>query len=514
MRAKKKILLLFMAVVLLTGCGRGKTEHSGKAGSILSAEIKICGFGENLVENIDIRKMSGVCINADIQTGDTDSQYRPQIDESVLRNLFAGVEEEKKKAYTITCIDRLYYELQENLSPEDWKTFQTYLPVLRGETTFYYVSAMDHESRIKKTAEDGSFSISFPYMEEMTINDYAEFLEQMWYSHDWIRCVSLTDLDGNGEKELIIRTVYDNRTLVLHRENNKIYWIDFWYRMFEDLQENGIHMGSGGAGSQSYSQLIFQDGMFIWKNLAKRENLQHYIGGREISETEFEEWIAVHMNQDARWYEMDAEKDEISSSYDQLAVFAENYKEWMESKGDNYDYCIYDFDQDGRLELLVTVKNEYGVKNYFYQVEGEDIKELAQDYYGIRGKEFDICSGMIGAYCDKSTGIIYYRSRSREDYSGSESYGYFYMAEGKVHHVPVSVVKNEEGGIEHYFDVNKTGNEEIDGDTFQELNSEIEEGKVKVPADLEFVEGENESSLVNYDYVLSNLIASYQGGDY
>lgn len=509
MREKKKILLLLMAAALLTGCGREETETFGKAGSILSSEIKLCGFiREDFVENIDIRKMSRICMNADIQTEDTDSQYRPQIDDSVLRDLLAGVEKEKEKAYTITCIDRLYYELQENLSPEDWETFQIYLPVLRGETAFYYAEAMGYKNHIEKKEEDGSFSVLFPYIEEMTINDYAEFLERMWYSHDWIRCVSLTDLDGDGEKELIIRTVYDNRTLVLHRENNKIYWIDFWYRMFEDLQENGIHMGSGGAGSQSYEQLIFQDGMFVQKELAERENLKHYIGGQEVSETEFEEWIAAHMNQEARWYEMDEETDEISSSYDQLAVFAKNYKEWMEGKGDNYDYCIYDFDQDGRLELLVTVENMHGIQNYFYQVEGEDIKELEQDYYSIRGMEFDIRKGMIDAYCDKSTGIIYYRSRSVEDNNG------FYMKEGKIYHVLVSVVKNEEGGETYYFEVNKTDNREIDGDTFQELNSEIEEGKVKVRADLEFVEGGNESSLVNYDYVLSNLIASYQGGDY
>lgn len=424
MRKKKKILLLVIAVVLLAGCGREEVEPLGNSDSISPVGIKLSGLREIFVENVDIWEMSRSCKKAGIQAENMVGQSRLQIDDSVLSDLIAALEEEKKKNYTITCIDRLYYELQGSLSPEDWETFQIYLPVLRGETGFYYAAAMDYENRIEETAKDGSFSVSFPYMEEITINDYSEFLEKMWYSYNWIRCVSLTDLDGDGEKELIIRTVYDQRTLVLHRENNEIYWIDFWYRMFENLQENGIHIGAGGAGSMSYHQLIFRDGMFVWKELAEQENLKFYIGRQEVSETELEEWVAAHMDKDARWYEMDRETDQIASSYEQLVVFAKNHKEWMEGKGNNYDYCIYDFDQDEKLELLVTVKNAYGIENYFYQAEGEDIKELEQDYYGIRGKEFDICNGTIGAYCDKSTGIIYYRSRSREDYSGTDSYGY------------------------------------------------------------------------------------------
>lgn len=514
MGQKTKSLILTLIIILLIGCGQACGEHSKEVKSNLPMWLKECCCEKELLENISVQYGMEVCKKFDKYLEESDGQYSLRIDHYVLQNLISSVEKEKKKDYMITCIDRLYYGLQADLSPEDWETFQIYLPVLRGETGFYYAAAMDYENSIEKTAEDGSFSISYPYTEEITINDYYEFMEQMWYAYNWIKCVSLTDLDGDGEKELIIRTVYDGRTLVLHRENNKIYWIDLWYRMFEDLQENGIHMGSGGAGYSSYYQLGFRDGMFVSDRLAQRDGLKFYIGGQEVSETELEEWIGTHMDEEARWYEMNEETASVLSAYDQLTIFAKNYKVWMDDKSNDYEYCVYDFDQDGRLELVVTVKRMYGIENHFYQVEGEGIKELEQDYYGIRGKEFDICNRTTTAFHDKSTGIIYYEAKNKEDSSGIDSYGYFYMENGKICHVLVSTVKSDENGQAHYFDENRTGNREIDRDTFAALNNEIENGKVKTWIDLETVEWGDKSSLTYFDIVLSNLIASYQGGEY
>lgn len=514
MRRKTKFLILSFVIILLTGCGQTGGKHSKETESNMPMLIKECCQENELIENINVQDGMEACKEFDKYMEESTGQYSLQIDQYVLQNLIDSVEKEKEKDYTITCIDRLYYGLQADLSPEDWETFQIYLPVLRGETVFYYAAAMDYENSIEKTAEDGSFSISYPYTEEITINDYYEFMEQIWYAYNWIECVSLTDLDGDGEKELIIRTVYDGRTLVLHRENNKIYWIDFWYRMFEDLQENGIHMGSGGAGHLSYHQLEFQDDMFVWKELATREGLEFYIGGQEVSETELNEWELAHIKQNARWYEINVEEDQVLSAYEQLEIFAGNYEEWMGEKGNTYHYCVYDFDQDGRLELLVTVKKMYGIENHFYQVEGEEIKELEQDYYDIKGKEFDICNRTTTAFHDKSTGIIYYEAQNYEDSNGVYNYGYFYMENEKICHVLVSVVKSDENGQAHYFDENRTGNREIDRDTFAALNNEIENGKVKTWIDLEPVEWGDKSSLTYFDIVLSNLIASYQGGEY
>lgn len=513
MGQKTKTLILTLIIILLIGCGQACGEHAKEVKSNLPMWIKECCWENELIENISVQDEMEACKKFGKYLEESVGQYSLRIDHYVLQNLLDSVEKEKTKNYTITCIDRLYYGLQANLSPEDWKTFQIYLPVLRGETSFYYAAAMDYENGIEKTAEDGSFSISYPYTEEITINDYYEFMEQMWYAYNWIECVSLTDLDGDGEKELIIRTVYDGRTLVLHRENNKIYWIDFWYRMFENLQENGIHMGYGGLGHLSYHQLEFQDDMFVWKELAARNGLEFYVGGQEVSQTELNEWELAHIKQNARWYEIN-EEDQVLSAYEQLEIFAENYEEWMGEKGNTYNYCVYDFDQDGRLELVVTVKRMYGIENHFYQVEGEGIKEIEQDYYGIRGKEFDICNRTTTAFHDKSTGIIYYEAKNYGGSSGIDSYGYFYMENGKICHVLVSTVKSDENGQAHYFDENRTDNREIDRDTFLALNNEIENGKVKTWIDLESVEWGERSSFTNFDIVLSNLIASYQGGEY
>lgn len=312
---------------------------------------------------------------------------------------------------------------------------------------------------------------------------------------------------------MIIRTVDDGQALVLHRENGRIYCIDFWCRMFEQLQENGIHMNYDGLAHSSYHQLEFQDGMFVWKELAKQNGLDFYIGGQEVSQTEFNQWKLAYIKQDAQWYVINAEEAQVLSAYEQLEIFAENYEEWTEGKGNAFNYRVYDFDQDGRLELLVTVKRANSIENYFYQVEGEGIKELEQDYYDIKGKEFDIIYTNT-AFHDKSTGIIYYGAKNYGGSSGIDSYGYFYMENGRICHVLVSVVKSDENGEQHFFDVNRTDNREIDRDTFMALNKEIENGKIETWIDLESVEWGDKSSFTNFDVVLSGLIASYQGGEY
>lgn len=195
--------------------------------------------------------------------------------------------------------------------------------------------------------------------------------------------ISLMDIDGDGEKEFIMSSVYDGETLVLHRENDAIYGIGFWAKGIAKLQKSGLFMCSGG-GHSSYRQLVFQNGMFVEEVLAERRRSKFYISGQEVSEAEIEEWENIYLNNEAGWYEIESRNISVLSAYDQLDVFAKNYKKWMIGKGDNYSYCIYDFGQDKRLELVVTVYGGDGVKNYFYQVDEEGIRVFHFRFYSLK----------------------------------------------------------------------------------------------------------------------------------
>lgn len=467
MKQKKICLLLLIVIILLVGCGESKADSSEEMSSGLSTWIKKCESESRLAEYIDMQIVSE--INSKIVY----SAWEDSVD---------SADEEKKRSYTITCMDRVYCNLKQELTPEDWEAFQIYWPVLQGEVDFYYTVKMSFDD-MERVSEDGRDSIAYPHTEKITMHDYYEERQEWWYAYKWIERVSLTDLDGDGEKEFIMSDVYDGETLVLHRENNKIYGIDFVRRAFQSLQEDGIFGGSGGASHTVYSRLVFRNGMFVEEELAERETPKYYIGGKEVSEAEFEEWESIHMNNDAQWYEMDSWDIWDPSAYDQLEIFAKNYKKWMIGKGNNYSYCVYDFGQDEYLELVVTVYEQDGVKNYFYQVDEEDIRELEQDYNGLAGKEFDICNETTVAFYDKSAGMVYYESGKM----GSS--GYFYIENGIVHYILENDIKEEES----------TG---------------IEDGKIKGSVSLEPVQWSNTDNYAGYDIVLSNLVASYLGGEH
>lgn len=489
MKQKKKCLLLLIVIISLAGCGKAKVESFGEISGGLAVWIKKCESENRLAENTDMQIVPEIYSEIDVPAEDTNAHYKPHPDYFAWEDLVDSADEEKKKSYTITCMDRIYCDLKQKLTQEDWKTFQIYWPVLRGEMDFYYTASMNYENAIEKTSEDGRVSIEYPYMKKTTINDYYEVRQNWWYAYEWIKCVSLIDMDGDGEKEFIMSSVYDGETLVLHRENDVIYGIGFWAKGIEMLQKSGLYMGYGGAGYSHYQQLAFRNGMFVEEVLAERKGLKFYIGGQEVSEAEIEEWENIYMNNAAQWYKMESRNILVPSAYDQLEGFAKNYKKWMIGKGDNYSYCIYDFGQDERLELVVTVYEKNGVKNYFYQVDEEGIRKLQQDYNGIPGKEFDICNDMIVAYYDKSTGMVYYERDNLGDGSEMESRGYFYIESGKAHYILENDIKEEES----------TG---------------IEDGKIKGSVSLESVQWSNKDNYASYDIVLSNLIDSYLGGEH
>ena len=54
--------------------------------------------------------------------------------------------------------------------------------------------------------------------------------------------------------------------LILHREGEVFYGVDLPVRWFEDLQQNGVCIGSGGAFYHEYYRMSFRNGAFeVWE---------------------------------------------------------------------------------------------------------------------------------------------------------------------------------------------------------------------------------------------------------
>jgi len=112
------------------------------------------------------------------------------------------------------------------------------------------------------------------------------------------------------------------------------------------------------------------------------------------------------------------------SEKEQLRVFASNTEKWQFA-GEDYgsyggSYIVYDFDQDGRLELLATICVGTGLftENHFYRVDesGNGMIELAQeavpgpfaehDGYDIGYQEMDAYQDGAGSYLYADSNVM------------------------------------------------------------------------------------------------------------
>ncbi len=190
--------------------------------------------------------------------------------------------------------------LEASMSEADFAAFQAYLPVLTGEETFRWVAGpYDGDP-------DGDWE---PFDADM-----AAVHDRYWGDAEMeappetltLDRLAVADIVGDAEPELVL-LLQDGayNYLVFHREGGEVYGTSFAYRWFENLQEAGIYMGSGGADVSYYHQLSFRDGRFWGEQLG--ETIRDYceLNGQEVSEADFDAWYAANMTNDVTWYAPD-----------------------------------------------------------------------------------------------------------------------------------------------------------------------------------------------------------------
>ena len=186
---------------------------------------------------------------------------------------------------------------QNELSSEDWQTLSSYLPVLLEGKEFM----------AEYCPNTGEYTEDFA---EYSINDlYASWFPE--YPAEFVLDrFTLCDLTGDGQKELIVYSDFSiGLYCIFHKEGDDFYAVYMPVRWFEDLQENGIYVGSGGAGTSYFHRLHFMRGVFWVEEIAMYQWGHDYeIGGEEVSEAEMEAWVDEMMTGEAVWYDARAIK--------------------------------------------------------------------------------------------------------------------------------------------------------------------------------------------------------------
>lgn len=185
---------------------------------------------------------------------------------------------------------------------EDYGAFEAYLPVLRGEQTFRWVSVV-RPGCAGPEREPLDVTIA-AYCDErygdLELEEPPEALT--------LYCLAVQDIDGDGGAELVLHfRDLGGHYLVLHREDETVWGAVYIERGFQGLQKNGVYAGSGGVGRTYYYQTSFQDGVFEERKLGHKlydgnGAFDCELDGQEVAEAIFDAWLEETMVGGVIWY--------------------------------------------------------------------------------------------------------------------------------------------------------------------------------------------------------------------
>lgn len=179
-------------------------------------------------------------------------------------------------------------QINEALSSEEQEILKGYLSVLRGKeeiNCFYSVNDMG-----EKYMQKGHRYYNYSGIKSMTIEEGVYSIVGEQYRRDWLEEIAFMDMDGDGEREMVICGMSSNYIFVLHRENDRVYGIDISNRDFNIILKNGIHTKYGGIGHTVYYSIFFENSMFIEKELAGIDYSDYFIGTQQVTQEEYEQW--------------------------------------------------------------------------------------------------------------------------------------------------------------------------------------------------------------------------------
>ena len=234
------------------------------------------------------------------RTEQTPAPAEPTADE---KGEAAPTTSEESGAGLLASVD--FSALRDTMTPEEWEGLSRYLPVLEEDAVFHWINGVE-------LAEDAPYHRTSEGVQTETVT-LAEFHKARWAWNGEapeklvLNRLAVQDVDGDGVPELAL--LFEELGwyyLVFHQEGETFYAVEFPIRWFEDLRQNGVYLGSGGAGDSTYYQMTFRGGRFEQAELAHRVEWANgctcTLAGETVTEADFDAWLAETMVDGVTWY--------------------------------------------------------------------------------------------------------------------------------------------------------------------------------------------------------------------
>ncbi|MDE7207410.1 MAG: hypothetical protein K2N90_09710 [Lachnospiraceae bacterium] len=269
-------------------------------------QVKISEQGSEIVGGQETEEMTGEILDSSLEV---ETVAESETETEMMTDFYEPVE--------VSELD--YDSFQSRMTDEEWEGFQQYFPVLKENAAFHYTDFGDGVELNKdgEPLKEGEQMMYERYMSE-EIMDINQFVES--YSEDnnreWkVEDIRVFDLDEDGVQELIIQWTPVGEILVLHRENEEFYGWGIMYRGFEVLQTNGVYISSGGAGSNRWKRIRFENGSWMAEVLAWQEWGEYYLHGEPVDEDTFFQQVELYETGDVTRYAPMQSMDGIATIY-------------------------------------------------------------------------------------------------------------------------------------------------------------------------------------------------------
>lgn len=283
--------------------------------------LNACGYGQSAADNApSIYRDNTEQESENVQNGESEADHT--VGDSQEESQASG-----QNGYpAIRDVDWEAY--QKVLTEEEYAALQGFFPVLKGRVSFTWtVDAYTYEQQIDKR--------------RVSMDEFRYILDnELWeadYDPDqlWIESIALCDLDGDGDRELIL--LLENiggHYLILKKEDGRYYGTNRVYRGFESLQTNGVYEGSGGAAYSYYYRMVFEEETFRevllgytdWDD--KVNTGIYYMGDVKTADEEvFQEWLEGILSEEVVYYKPEIKAD--NPSVEHLSVSIHNEEEYQ-----------------------------------------------------------------------------------------------------------------------------------------------------------------------------------------
>lgn len=292
------LLLSIMMVCLLYGCTANNSSGQG-----------IDQTHEQ--ENSEMPKEPAESVEGSEAVPETDSGAAtiPGIELETETELSTTTESDMEIAadsYGPVKVSELDYDsFQSRMTDEEWAGLQLYFPVLRENAAFELAGNYEELNRDGMPAEKGEYALFYRYtLQKMTdIDSYVKQFAEDGIEEMLVQNVQVIDLDGDSVQELILQLTPVGNYLILHCEKELFYGWETVLRGFEELQTNGVYIGSGGAGANKWMTIQFDNGSWREEVLAEEDWGKYYLHGKSVDEAAFRKQVDSYWTEYVTEYE-------------------------------------------------------------------------------------------------------------------------------------------------------------------------------------------------------------------